>query len=148
MHVYCYQVITIQACQIRNPLSALQNHNNRADPAITEPYIESTDEKNRQKNHYVVLQRPNTVLMLSTVFGGTAIRGAFTDALSEELLEADGCRNITTMFNRAVDRMKKNKPECADQTPELCMTTQKDLILPPARETCQEEYRWDDEGIR
>ena len=83
--------MTIQACQSPNFMRASQYLNNRADPAITDPYIESTDEKNRQKNHYVVLERPNTVLILSTVFGGTAVRGAFTDALSEELLEANGC---------------------------------------------------------
>ena len=140
--------MTIQACQSPNFMRASQYLNNRADPAITDPYIESTDEKNRQKNHYVVLERPNTVLILSTVFGGTAVRGAFTDALSEELLEADGCRTMTTLFNRAVDRMKKKDPECADQTPELRMTTQKELILPPVREICQEEYHTDDEGIR
>lgn len=131
-HFVSPQVMTIQACQIPAQRDA-QLITGMADPAIAEAFIESTPEKNQQRNYYVVLERPNTVLLLATIYGGTAIRGAFTGALAKEFSQADGVTNLFAIHNKAVSRMKKEDPTCISQIPQLTANTDKDLILPESK---------------
>mgnify|MGYP001793158991 CR=1 FL=1 len=55
-----------------------------SDPAVPSQSI------NPHYNKHIVLRRPHTVLLLSTVTGGLAIRGAFTGAIADELRKSDG----------------------------------------------------------
>ena len=67
------------------------------------------------------------MLLLGTVTGGLAIRGAFTGAIAEVVRRSDGKTDICEMFHKAVDNMSDE-----EQTPEMRATTKKLLILPPA----------------
>ena len=80
----------------------------------------------------VILDRPHTLLLMSTVTGGVAIRGAFTGALARQFAKADGKATINDMVTNAIIDMKKNEMEGYDQAPEARSTLQKSLILPPA----------------
>ena len=74
------------------------------------------------------------MLLLATVTGGLAIRGAFTGALADQIRVSDGKTDIYCMFNRAVNSMIRNEPACVElgQIPEIRATTDKSLILLPA----------------
>jgi hypothetical protein len=116
-------VIIIQACQIFTTHGVVQPQEYESDPAtpsqVNDPH----------SNKHIVLRRPHTVLLLATVTGGLAIRGAFTGALADQIRAADGKTDIYSMFNRAVNSMIRNEPACVGQTPEIRATTDKNLIL-------------------
>lgn len=119
--------MVIQACQ------QLATHgvvptipSEEADPAVP------SQAADRHVNKHIVLTRPHTILTLSTVMGGEAIRGAFTGALAKQISTADGLTDINTMFNRAVDEMQRTEPMCVKQWPEIRHVTNKKLVLPPA----------------
>ena len=80
----------------------------------------------------VILDRPHTLLLMSTVTGGVAFRGAFTGAMARQFAKVDGKTTINDMVTNAIVDMKKNEMEGYDQTPEARNTLQKSLILPPA----------------
>ena len=120
--------MVIQACQ--QPLT----HGVVPATAVTtaaDPAIPSQVTGARHDNKHIVLTRPHTVLMLSTMLGGEAIRGAFTGALGAEICLADGVKDINSMFNNAVHRMQRDDPLCVNQWPEIRHITSKNLILPP-----------------
>ena len=81
----------------------------------------------------VVLERPHTLLLMSTVEGGKAVRGAFTKAMSKQFTKADGKITIEEMVTNAVRDMKQREPDRYNQTPERRNTLQKSLILPPVK---------------
>ena len=81
----------------------------------------------------VVLERPHTLLLMSTVEGGKAVRGAFTGAMSIQFTKADGKITIEEMVTNAVRDMKQREPDRYNQTPERRNTLQKSLILPPVK---------------
>lgn len=110
----------IQACQ-ECPTSGVghQTASGQSDPAIPPQAID-------QERH-IVLDRPHTVLLLATVTGGVALRGAFTGAIAEAFRKADGKIDICEMFHEAVNSMSND-----EQIPEMRVTTRKLLILPPA----------------
>ena len=120
--------MVIQACQVFSTYGVLPSQRSESDPAtpsqVTDPH----------NNKHIVLRRPHTVLLLATVTGGLAIRGAFTGALADQIRVSDGKTDIYCMFNRAVNSMIRNEPACVelDQIPEIRATTDKSLILPPA----------------
>ena len=88
------------------------------------------------------LTRPHTVLLMSTVIGGTAFRGAYTGELAYQLRNADGKTSIAEMHDKAVQRMNGGrewqvpeyrssltrgslvfpKPTCTSKTPEQMYT--------------------------
>ena len=111
-------------------LGSTQQEEHESDPALpsqtTDPHL----------NKHVVLTRPHTVLVLSTVTGGEAIRGAFTGAIADQIRKSDGNTSISDLFDRAVGNMKKSEPMCADQWPEMRKVTDKILMLPPVLKTC------------
>ena len=114
--------MVVQACQIFTTHGVVthQPEEYESDPATPSHVIDP------HNNKHIVLRRPHTVLLLATVTGGLAIRGAFTGALADQIRAADGKTDIYTMFNRAVDNMNTH-----EQRPEMRITTQKALILPP-----------------
>ena len=65
-----------------------------------------------------MLDRPHTLLLMSTVAGGYAIRGAFTGAMARQFAKADGKLTINDMVTNAIVDMKKNEEEDYNQTPE------------------------------
>lgn len=77
----------------------------------------------------IILRRPHTLLLLSTVTGGLAYRGLFTGAMADQIRMSDGETDIFTMFTNAVDTLTGT-----DQTPEVRATLGKRLIFPPASE--------------
>ena len=119
--------MVVQACQIfaTHGVVTHQPEEYESDPATPSHVIDP------HNNKHIVLRRPHTVLLLATVTGGLAIRGAFTGALADQIRAADGKTDIYTMFNRAVDNMIRNDAACSDQVPEMRNTTRKSLILPP-----------------
>ena len=94
--------------------------------------VTSSNVIDAHNNKHIVLCRPHTVLLLATVTGGEAIRGAFTGALADQFRAADGQTAIYTMYNRAVEVMMQKEPACSGQVPEWRSTFRKQLILPPA----------------
>ena len=78
------------------------------------------------RNMHIVLTRPHTVLLLATVTGGVAHRGAFTSAVADQIRATDGKTDICTMFCKAAKNLS-----CEKQCPEFRMTLSKMLALPP-----------------
>lgn len=104
------QVLVIQSCRkqtSRPPYTALAT--------------------SRFRSH-IDLTRPNTVLLLATVSGGKAYRGAFTGALSDQIKRADGKTGIHEMFQQAYSKLQT---EHQTQTPVLISTLRKNLFLQP-----------------
>ena len=58
----------------------------------------------------IVLVRAHTVLLLSTVAGGSAVRGSYTGALARQFRLADGRTDIYDMHCKAVKSMSKIEP--------------------------------------
>ena len=81
--------------------------------------------------NHVVFKRPHTLLLMSTVIGKMAVRGAFTGAIARQFAKADGKTSIYEMWTNAVIDMKKNEGDPHDQSPEERNTLQKNRILPP-----------------
>ena len=81
--------------------------------------------------NHVVLKRPHTLLLMSTVVGEMAVRGAFTGAMARQFAKADGKTTILEMVTNAVMDMKRNEGDPYDQSPESRNTLQKNLVLPP-----------------
>ena len=75
----------------------------------------------------IILRRPHSVLLLSTVRGGLAYRGLFTGAIADQICMSDGETDIYTMFTRAAGMLTNQ-----DQTPEVRGPLEKSLIFPPA----------------
>ena len=79
-------------------------------------------------SHHIVLQRPHTFLILSTIRGGYARRGAYTNAIAQQFMTADGKTDIHETHLRAVLAMHDKYP--GDwQTPELRSTLRKRLLI-------------------
>lgn len=110
----------VQACQVASPIQG----NSSYDPAP----VQLSD---KDRNQHITLLRPETVLLLATVRGGKAKRGAFTGAMADEFREADGKKDIGYMFDSAVYKLKQD-PDCESicQCPEFRKTTSKVLIMP------------------
>ena len=87
---------------------------------------------NPDDHQSVILDRAHTLLLMSSVIGGYATRGAFTGAMARQFAKADGKTTINDMVTKAVVDMKKNEEEDYNQTPEARSILQKSLILPPA----------------
>ena len=123
--------MVIQACQVFRTHGVVPSQPSESTPAtpsqVTDPH----------NNKHIVLRRPHTMLLLATVTGGLAIRGAFTGALADQIKASDGKTDIYCMFNRAMNIMIRNEAACAElgQVPEIRATTDKNLILPPATST-------------
>ena len=116
------QIMVVQACQVFSTFNVVQQTAlSNADPAVPCQVVDP------HRNKHIVLRRPHTVLLLATVTGGLAIRGAFTGAIAEVVRRSDGKTDICEMFHKAVDNMSDE-----EQTPEMRVTTKKLLILPPA----------------
>ena len=75
----------------------------------------------------IILRRPHSVLLLSTVTGGLAYRGVFTGAIADEIRMSDGETDILTMFTRAAKKARSR-----GQTPEVRSTMENTLFLHPA----------------
>ena len=62
-------------------------------------------------NKFGVLDRAHTQLLMSSVVGGYAKRGAFTGAMARQFAQADGKTTINDMVTNAVVEMKENEEE-------------------------------------
>ena len=81
------------------------------------------------------LTRPHTVLLMSTVIGGTAFRGAYTGELAYQLRHADGKTSIAEMHDKAVQKMNGGREW---QVPEYRSSlTRGSLVFP--KPTCTSE---------
>ena len=118
MSIICLQIITIQACQ-------------ESSHADVFSYTQDARKTVPDRQRFVMLDRPHTLLLMSTVAGGYAIRGAFTGAMARQFAKADGKITINDMVTNAIVDMKKNEKEDYNQTPEARNTLQKSLIPPP-----------------
>ena len=94
---------------------------------------------NPPESKYIVLRRPHTLLLLSSVSGGMAVRGAYTEAFTHQMSKSDGQLEIEQMQSRARIYMQKHHPGCSSQIPEMRSTLMKMLKLPPARPTPESE---------
>ena len=86
---------------------------------------------NPKESKHIVLERPHTLLLLSSVFGGRALRGAYTGAFTKQLCEADGRLEIEQMQSRARIYMQEHHKGFSAQIPEMRSTLMKALRLPP-----------------
>ena len=94
---------------------------------------------NPPESKYIVLRRPHTLLLLSSVSGGMALRGAYTEAFTHQMSKSDGRLEIEQMQSRARIYMQKNHPGSSSQIPEMRSTLMKMLKLPPAKHYLQSE---------
>ena len=115
MHVFL-QVVLIQACQH-------EGHTAEPPSGYDMALRVSPDDQT-----HIILNRPDTLLLLSSMRGGYARRGAYTGALACELTRADNKKDICEMHGNAVSKMREMRDE--DQIPEMRSTLTKKLILP------------------
>ena len=87
---------------------------------------------NPTESKYIVLERANTLLLLSSVSGGVAVRGAYTKAFTKQLSKSNGKLEIEQMNSRARIYMQNHHPGLTSQIPEMRSTLTKILKLPPA----------------
>ena len=122
---YCWftcQIMVLQACQGFFSDMALHPYDDSETDAPTPSSVVDP-----HYNKHIVLRRRHTALLMATVTGGVAYRGAFTGAIANEFREADGKKDICSMYiSAAADEA------CREQCPEFRMTLDKTLILPPA----------------
>lgn len=83
------------------------------------------------KNQHISLRRDNTVLLLSTVREGKALRGAFSGAMADQFRSANGKKEIHEMFAAASKHMPRTEAT-KDQKPEFRSVLKQRIILPPA----------------
>ena len=81
---------------------------------------------------HITLTRPHTALLLSTVAGGTALRGAYTGAIADQISKSSGKTDINSMHTAAVKQVQQTFSLNHDQIPELRHTLDKTLIMPKA----------------
>ena len=79
------------------------------------------------EDRHIDLRRPHTVLILSTIRGGYARRGAYTNAIAQQFMTADGKTSIHDIHCRAVLTMWEKDPGVR-QTPEFRSTQRKRLL--------------------
>ena len=84
-----------------------------------------TDASAVSYENHISLKRRHSVLLLATVEGGKAERGAYIKALSEQIEKSDGDTDIRTMHTIAVSDMSGSH-----QVPEMRDTLDKRLIMP------------------
>ena len=122
---YCWftcQIMVLQVCQGFFSDMALHPYDDSETDAPTPSSVVIP-----HHNKHVVLRRRHTALLMATVTGGLAYRGAFTGAIANEFRGADGKKDICSMFiSAAAD------DACREQCPEFKMTLDKTLILPPS----------------
>lgn len=123
--------MVVQACQL------LSTHD--VSPAdfpevimLSDPIV-YTPTADPQYNMHIVLKRSHTALLIATVTGGEAVRGLFTGAIADEIRKSDGKTDVSAMFNSAVFQMRRGVQTSVKQQPEFRATTEKNLVLPPAR---------------
>ena len=91
----------IQACQVASPGASVISTTDPAPVQISDP----------QKDTHITLTRPHTVLLLATVRGGIAIRGAYTGAMADQFRSADWKTDISVMFDRA-SKIMDEREDC------------------------------------
>ena len=126
--VFCsfLQVVIIQACQGVTVASPSAPAVTQADASRGNPPL---------KEHSIVLTRPHTLLLMSTVARGLAKRGAFTGALAKQIANADGRTPIYHMIAEAKVDMDRTITD--NQTSEVRDTLKRKLVLPaPTAEVC------------
>lgn len=117
----------VQACQQLVTEGIGSSQLQESDPAIPSG-VPSAD---IQHNKHIVLTRPHTVLLMGTVTGGEAVRGAFTGAVANQIRNSDGEKEVGKMFSLAAYEMKRREAMSIEQQPEMRSTTDKTLVLPP-----------------
>ena len=116
------QVLVLQACQGFFSAATLPPDDDDSESDAPTP----SSVVDPHHNKHIVLRRRHTALLMATVTGGVAYRGAFTGAIANEFREADGKKDICSMYiSAAADSA------CREQCPEFRMTLDKTLILPP-----------------
>ena len=80
-----------------------------------------------EENTHIILNRPHTVLLLASMRDGFAARGAYTDAIAQELRLARNKLDIQLIHSQAVKQLQDNYGD--DQTPELRSTLKKRLLV-------------------
>ena len=127
VYLLILQILVIQACQTYQ--DEPNNRNHRIDARSAEP--------NEEK--HIILTRPNTLLLMSTVTGGNSTRGAFTGALADQIATADGKKSIEDMEAQARVKMQhdRRRRSYSMQIPEMRSTLMKRLVLPPAEGVSQ-----------
>ena len=108
-------MILIQACQQSDYIPPLNSNEDMAMGCSPE-----------DKTH-IVLNRPHTALLMATMRDGFAKRGAYTEAIAEQLHQADGKSNLEDIHARAVLQIVEKYGD--KQTPEYRSTLKKRLIF-------------------
>lgn len=68
--------------------------------------VDNQQTSNPPSTKDVTLKRPNTVLLMATVFGKSAIRGLYTGAMAKQFAKADGFKTIHSMHENAVKEIQ------------------------------------------
>lgn len=119
------QILIIQACQAHSQAGAQRQQRD------AQGQKKDAGHANTAEKRHVELERPHTLLLMSTVAGGMSHRGAFTGAIASQFALADGKKTIDEMVTYAKIAMDR-KPDSKFQTSETRSTLKKCLVLPPA----------------
>lgn len=119
----------VQACQTVSQFSSSAEESE-------EPSTEHFDANRASSDAcmHIDVRRPNTVLLKATATGGYAERGAYTKALSIQISNSDGKKDIHEMHTNAVKAMREEMGTYADSICQIPAYTDtlngKWLVLP------------------
>ena len=120
--------MVIQACQGYDPDLIAQS---------SSPEHIDANSANPNEERHIEMTRPHSLLLMSTLAGGMAVRGAFTGALGSQIAKVDGITPLRQMIESAIIEMENKYPRAKGQTPEERSTLMKRLILPPIHQMPQ-----------
>ena len=115
-------MVIIQACQATSHTE------------LSSEYFDAKAADSREVSTHIAVTRPHAVILilLATIAGQHARRGAFTAAIAQQFKTADGRKDISSMFDLAVREMIPDARSEYEQIPEMRRSTNKTLIFPPA----------------
>ena len=136
----CWQVLILQFCQTSNQNRDMPRRGYPPQTGAQPPRNAQSASGSQSSSTHIELTRPHTLLLMSSVKGGTAFRGAYTGELAHQFRHADGKTSILDMHCKAVQRMNGGREW---QVPEIrCTLTRGSLVFPKPSCTTNNWGNW------
>ena len=111
-------MLLLQACQVDNETQIYNLQSDAICPIFSRP-------------NNITIQKPNILLLMSTVVGGSSVRGFYTRAIADYIGQSDGVTDIQGVHLAAVEQMRMHEDyDKCKQVPEFRSTLMKSLVLP------------------
>ena len=112
-------MLLLQACQVTYET---QGHSSNLQADASPSVFRPTN---------ISIQSPNFLLLMSTVVGGSSVRGFYTRAIADYIGQSDGVTDIQGVHLAAVEQMRMHEDyDKCKQVPEFRSTLMKSLVLP------------------